>query len=144
MQIVGKVEEEFMKDEMPDVSVGDQVEVLNKIIEGEKERIQKFIGVVIAKKGSGTRANITVRRIVQGEGAERIFPIHSPNVDSINVIKSHRIRRAKLYYLRDRKGKETRLKEKFVKPSESAKKKTKTKATGKKSKAKTKVKASKE
>ena len=144
MQIVEKVEKEFMKDEIPDIAVGDQVEVLNKIIEGDKERIQKFIGVVIAKKGSGTRANITVRRIVQGEGAERIFPIHSPNVDGINVIKSHRIRRAKLYYLRDRKGKETRLKEKFVKPSESAKKKAKIKSAVKKGKAKTKDKASKE
>ncbi len=144
MQIVDKVEKEFMKDEIPNVSVGDQVEVLNKIIEGDKERIQKFIGVVIAKKGCGTRANITVRRIVQGEGAERIFPIHSPNVEGINVVKSHSIRRAKLYYLRDRKGKETRLKEKFVKPSERAQKKPKTKSAAKKSKAKAKAKASKE
>ncbi len=115
MQIVDSIEKKFMKTKIPNISIGDQVEVSSKIVEGDKERIQKFIGTVIAKKGAGMRANFTVRRIVQGEGAERIFPIHSPNVKKVEVVKSSKVRRAKLYYLRDRKGKETRLKEKFSK-----------------------------
>lgn len=115
MEIVNMVEKKYMKAEVTNVSIGDQVEVSSKIVEGDKERVQKFIGTVIAKRGNGIRAKITVRRIVQGEGAERIFPIHSPHIQKIEVIKSSKVRRAKLYYLRDRKGKETRLKEKFSK-----------------------------
>lgn len=122
MYIVDEVEKSYMKKKIPVISIGDQVAVSSKIIEGEKERVQKFIGTVIAKKGSGTRANFTVRRIVQGEGAERIFLIHSPNVKKVEVIKSARVRRAKLYYLRDRSGKDTRLKEKFTKAQAKKKK----------------------
>lgn len=129
MELMKSVEKEYLKKHIPDIAVGDQVAVSSKIVEGDKERIQKFIGTVIAKKGSGVCANFTVRRIVQGEGAERIFPMHSPNVKKVEVLKSSKVRRAKLYYLRDRKGKETRLKEKFskVNPAESAKAKAKTK-----------------
>ena len=83
----------------------------SRTVEGEKERIQIFNGTVISKKGSGNRITITVRRVVQGEGVERVFPLHSPNIVDIVVKKSHKIRRAKLYYLRDRKGKSARLKE---------------------------------
>jgi large subunit ribosomal protein L19 len=82
-----------------------------KTIEGDKERIQIFNGMVIRRKGSGIRETFTVRRIVQGEGVERIFPVHSPNVTEVVVKKSFKTRRAKLYYLRDRKGKSARLKE---------------------------------
>ena len=128
MQVVNEVENEFMKKKIPTIDIGDQVEVSSKIIEGDKERVQKFIGTVIAKKGSGTKANFTVRRIVQGEGAERIFPIHSPNLKKVKVIKSSKVRRAKLYYLRERTGKDTRLKEKFTKSNEETAKKTATKA----------------
>lgn len=118
MYTMAEVEKEFMKKKIPNISIGDQVEVSSKIIEGDKERVQKFIGVVIAKKGNGTRANFTVRRIVQGEGAERIFPIHSPNIKKVTVVKSSNVRRAKLYYLRERTGKETRLSEKFAKAAD--------------------------
>lgn len=130
MYVVEEVENDFMKKKIPNISIGDQVEVSSKIIEGDKERLQKFIGTVIAKKGSGTRANFSVRRIVQGEGAERIFPIHSPNLKKVKVIKSNKVRRAKLYYLREKTGKETRLKEKFTKANDKTvtkPKRTKTK-----------------
>ncbi|MGR3317643.1 MAG: 50S ribosomal protein L19 [Candidatus Anammoxibacter sp.] len=118
MIVVEEAEKDYMKKKIPDISVGDQVEVSSKIVEGDKERIQKFIGVVIAKKGSGINANFTVRRIVQGEGTERIFPIHSPIITKVTVVKSSKVRRAKLYYLRDRKGKNARLKEKLTKRTE--------------------------
>ena len=97
------------------------MDVSVKIVEGDKERIQIFTGVVIAKNGGGFKETFTVRRIVQGEGVERVFPIHSPKIADIKVIKSGRVRRAKLYYMRDRTGKGTRLQEKFVKEKESPK-----------------------
>jgi len=111
MNIVDEIEKENMKEKVPQCKVGDLVDVHVKTVEGEKERIQVFNGTVISKKGSGNRTTITVRRVVQGEGVERVFPIHSPNIVKIVVKKSHKIRRAKLYYLRDRKGKSARLKE---------------------------------
>ncbi|MFN9972825.1 MAG: 50S ribosomal protein L19 [Phycisphaerae bacterium] len=92
-------------------AVGDTVEVHNRILEGNKERIQIFSGVVIARRGSGTSEMFTVRRIVQGEGVERTFPVHSPKVAQVEVKRHARVRRAKLYYLRERTGKATRLKE---------------------------------
>ena len=104
-------------------TIGDSVEVHVKITEGEKERIQIFSGIVIAKKGSTINASFTVRRLVGNEGVERVFPIHSPSVDKIDVKKIGKTRRAKLYYLRDRVGKATRLaetKETLVKPRASA------------------------
>ncbi|MFQ5963400.1 MAG: 50S ribosomal protein L19 [Candidatus Scalinduaceae bacterium] len=111
MNIVDLVEKENMKNKMPQFQVGDLVDVHTKVVEGDKERIQIFNGIVIAKKGSANRKTFTVRRIVQGEGVERIFPVHSPNVVDVKVKKSHKVRRAKLYYLRDKMGKQARLKE---------------------------------
>jgi len=111
MNIVAEIEKENMKENFPQFKVGDLVDVHVKTVEGEKERIQIFNGTVISKKGGGNRATFTVRRVVQGEGVERVFPIHSPNVADVVVKKSFKIRRAKLYFLRDRKGKGARLKE---------------------------------
>ncbi len=111
MSIVADIEKENMKEKVPQFRVGDLIDVHVKTVEGEKERIQIFNGTVISKKGSGNRVTFTVRRVVQGEGVERVFPLHSPNIVDIVVKKSHKVRRAKLYYLRDRKGKSARLKE---------------------------------
>jgi large subunit ribosomal protein L19 len=111
MNIIDVVEKESMKEKVPQFKVGDLVDVYVKTIEGDKDRIQIFNGMVIKRKGSGLRETFTVRRVVQGEGVERIFPVHSPNVTDVKVKKSHKTRRAKLYYLRDRKGKGARLKE---------------------------------
>jgi len=111
MNIIDVVEKESMKENVPQFKVGDLVDVHVKTIEGDKERIQIFNGIVIRRKGSGVRETFTVRRIVQGEGVERVFPVHSPNVSDVKVKKSHKTRRAKLHYLRDRKGKSARLKE---------------------------------
>ncbi len=111
MNTIDVVEKESMKENVPQFKVGDSVDVHVKTIEGDKERIQIFNGMVIRRKGSGVRETFTVRRIVQGEGVERIFPVHSPNVADVVVKKSFKTRRAKLYYLRDRKGKGARLKE---------------------------------
>ncbi len=111
MNMVDVLEKENMKKEIPQFRVGDQVDVHVKIVEGDKERIQIFNGIVIAKKGGSNRETFTVRRIVQGEGVERVFPIHSPHVVDVTVKKSYKVRRAKLYYLRDKSGKAARLKE---------------------------------
>jgi large subunit ribosomal protein L19 len=105
------VEEAGAKKDVVDFCVGDQIDVHQRILEGQKERIQVFSGVVIARRGDGLRATFTVRRIVQGEGVERIFPLHSPKIAKIDVKRTGRVRRAKLYYLRDRVGKATRLRE---------------------------------
>ncbi len=99
-------------------TVGDTVDVHTRILEGDKQRIQIFSGVVIAMKGAGTRETFTVRRIVAGEGVERTFPIHSPKVAEVKVKRHGRVRRAKLYYLRDRIGKATRLRERRAKKGE--------------------------
>ncbi len=113
-QIMNLVEQEYTKDEPPVFEIGDTVDVHTRILEGEKERIQVFNGVVIARNGSGTREMFTVRRIVQGEGVERKFPVHSPRIAKIEVQRHGIVRRAKLYFLRDRIGKATRLKERRV------------------------------
>ncbi len=113
-EIMAKVEQASMKEEVPFFEIGDTVDVHCRILEGEKERIQIFNGVVIARSGSGTREMFTVRRTVQGEGVERKFPLHSPRIAAIEVKRSAVVRRAKLYYLRDRVGKATRLKERRV------------------------------
>ena len=104
---------EFMKKKIAKFNIGDTVDVVVKIMEGEKERRQTFNGTVIARKGSGLNEMFTVRRIVQGEGVERVFPIHSPKIASIKVKRRGDVRRAKLYYLRDRVGKAVRVKEKI-------------------------------
>src|SRR5947207_9658048 len=109
--ILKLVEKTSLKTEVPKFAVGDTVDVHTKILEGEKERIQIFTGVIIARAGSGSRATFTVRRIVQGEGVERKFPLHSPKIAKVEVKRSGVVRRAKLYFLRDRVGKAVRLKE---------------------------------
>ncbi len=108
-----------MKTEVPEFKIGDTVNVSVRIVEGDRERIQVFSGVVIARRGGGVNETFTVRRIVNNEGVERIFPLHSPKVADVEVLRSGRTRRAKLFYLRDRTGKATRLKE-IRKPSKKA------------------------
>ena len=108
-----------LKPELPQFEVGDTVDVHQRILEGQKERIQVFSGVVIARRGEGMRESFTVRRIVQGEGVERVFPINSPRIAKVEVKRTGRVRRAKLYYLRDRVGKATRLRERRAKVSEN-------------------------
>lgn len=110
-ELMNLVEQASMKQDVPDFEIGDTVDVHTKILESEKERTQVFSGTVIARSGSGTREMFTVRRIVAGEGVERKFPLHSPRIGDIVVKRSSVVRRAKLYYLRDRVGKAVRLKE---------------------------------
>jgi large subunit ribosomal protein L19 len=110
-QILAEVEKSSLKADVPKFEVGDSVDVHTKILEGNKERIQIFSGVVIARSGSGTREMFVVRRIVSGEGVERKFPVHSPRIDKIEVKRKSVVRRAKLYFLRERSGKAVRLKE---------------------------------
>ncbi len=108
------VEKSSLKAEPPKFDIGDTVDVHTKILEGTKERIQIFSGVVIARSGSGTREMFVVRRIVAGEGVERKFPLHSPKIDKVEVKRRSVVRRAKLYFLRERSGKATRLTERRV------------------------------
>ena len=109
--VIDRIEREGMRKDVPDIDPGDTVRVHVKIIEGEKERIQVFEGVVIGRRGGGLRETFRVRKISYGIGVERIFPIHSPRIENIEVTKKGRVRRAKLYYLRDRKGKAAHVKE---------------------------------
>lgn len=102
-----------LKENAPQVSVGDTVRVYVKIREGERERIQTFEGTVIAKNHSGVSETFTVRRVTYGVGVERVFPVHSPNVDKVELIRKGKVRRSKLYYLRDRVGKAAKVKEKI-------------------------------
>jgi large subunit ribosomal protein L19 len=114
-RLISIVEEAGLKKDAPKFEIGDQVEVHQRILEGEKERVQVFAGTVIAMKGEGMREMFSVRRIVQGEGVERTFCIHSPKIAKVEVKRTGVVRRAKLYYLRDRVGKATRLRERKVK-----------------------------
>ncbi len=100
-----------LKSEMPTVNIGDTVRVHVKIKEGDRERIQAFEGTVIARRGGGISESFTVRRVSYGVGVERVFPIHSPNVDKVEVIRRGKVRRSKLYYLRDRVGKAAKVKQ---------------------------------
>ncbi|MEW6215694.1 MAG: 50S ribosomal protein L19 [Nitrospirota bacterium] len=111
MNLLGVVEEGFKKN-ITDFNVGDTVRVSVKVVEGDRERIQPFEGVVIARRGSGTRETFMVRKVSFGIGVERIFPLSSPAIDKIEVLKRGRVRRAKLYYLRGKKGKAAKIKEK--------------------------------
>ena len=119
-RIVESVEKSSMKQEVPQFTIGDTVDVATKIVEGDKERIQVFSGTVIARKGRGVNETFVVRRIVNNEGVERIFPVNSPFVVSVTVKRSGESRRAKLYYLRDRVGKAVRLTEKRREKKEEA------------------------
>lgn len=113
-EIVSRIGNESIKADVPDFKVGDTLNVHVKIREGEKERIQMFTGVVIARDGSGGTETFTVRRVSHGVGVERVFPVHSPYVEKIDVVRSAYVRRAKLYYQRALTGKKARLKEKIV------------------------------
>jgi large subunit ribosomal protein L19 len=124
-EILKKVEGWYRKEKMPEFDIGDQVDVHQRILEGQKERIQIFAGTVIARRGSGMRQTFTVRRIVQGEGVERTFPLHSPKLAKVDVKRTGRVRRAKLYYLRERVGKATRLRERETPTGKAAKAKAK-------------------
>ena len=109
--LIAAVEKSSQKAEVPAFRIGDTVDVHVRIIEGAKERIQVFNGVVIALAGAGVTRMVTIRRIVAGEGVERVFPVHSPKISKIEVVRSGDIRRGKLYYLRDRVGKKQRLRD---------------------------------
>ena len=110
-EIIKSIEAEQLKENAPEFNVGDTVRVYAKIREGEKERIQMFEGIVIKKQNGGIRENFTVRRIASGVGVEKTWPIHSPRIDHIELVKKGIVRRAKLYYLRDRVGKAAKVKE---------------------------------
>src|SRR6266481_5731725 len=109
MNIVDRLEAEQSKKDLPLLRSGETVRVHVKVVEGEKERTQIFEGIVIAMSGTGSRAMFTVRKISYGVGVERIFPVHSPRIDKVEVVSHGRVRRAKLYYLRERSGKAARL-----------------------------------
>ena len=112
MNIIEVLEKEQLKDNVPSFAPGDTVRVHAKIVEGNRERIQVFEGTVIGRQGTGLREMFTVRRISYGVGVERMFPVHSPRIDKIEVVRKGKVRRAKLYYLRQRTGKAARIKEK--------------------------------
>lgn len=117
MDLIQAIENEQMKNNYPNVAIGDHVKVHLKVKEGNRERIQIFEGTVIARKGSGLSETITVRRLSYGIGVERILPIHSPKIETIEVVRKGRVRRAKLYYLRKRIGKAAKVREKLAKKS---------------------------
>jgi large subunit ribosomal protein L19 len=112
-ETIKNVENNFIKKDIPILKIGDNVKIGVKIIEGTKERIQFYEGTIIAKKNSSINTTITVRKTLQGIGIERIFLVHSPKVDSMTVLRSSKVRRSKLYYLRNLKGKASRLKQTF-------------------------------
>ncbi|GAQ26276.1 MULTISPECIES: 50S ribosomal protein L19 [Tepidanaerobacter] len=111
MDLVTSVEQEQVRTDIPDFRPGDTVKVYTKVVEGGRERIQVFEGIVIARKGGGLRETFTVRKISYGVGVERVFPLNSPRIDKIEVVKKGKVRRAKLYYMRKLRGKAARIKE---------------------------------
>ena len=115
MNIVDQIEKESMRTDIPDFKIGDTVKVFVKVVEGTRERLQGFEGVVIARKNGGVRETFTVRKISFGVGVERTFPVHSPKIDHIDIVRRGQVRRAKLYYLRERSGKSAKVKEKISK-----------------------------
>ena len=112
MNIIDTIEKEGMRTDLPAFDIGDTVKVFVKVVEGNRERLQGFEGVVIARKNGGVRETFTVRRVSFGVGIERTFPLHSPKIDHIDVVRKGDVRRAKLYYLRERSGKSAKIKEK--------------------------------
>jgi len=112
MDVIQQVEKEQLRSDIPDVRPGDTVRVMVRVTEGARERIQPFEGVCIARKGGGIRETLTVRKVSGGVGVERIFPMHSPSIAEMKVLRRGKVRRAKLYYLRQLKGKKARIKEK--------------------------------
>ena len=113
MDLMKALTSQYMKQELPEVQVGDTVRVHVKIKEGSRERIQVFEGTIIAKKHGGVEQTITVRRLSYGVGVEKVFPVHSPNIVNVETVRRGKVRRAKLYYLRDRVGKAAKVKEKI-------------------------------
>ncbi len=112
MNIIEKITGEYTNKPIPAFRIGDTIKVHYKVVEGGKERIQPYEGTVISKKGNGISKNVTVRKISYGVGVERVFPVYSPRIDKIEIIKRGKVRRAKLYYLRERVGKSAKVKEK--------------------------------
>lgn len=112
MHILDKVDAAQLRDDIPEFRAGDTLDVHMKVIEGSKSRVQVFRGVVIKRQGSGIRETFTVRKVSFGIGVERTIPVHSPNIDKIEVLSRGKVRRAKLYYLRDRHGKAAKIREK--------------------------------
>jgi large subunit ribosomal protein L19 len=112
-EIIRSIEAQYLKSDLPELFIGDTIKVGVKIKEGEKERVQPYEGIIIARRHGGINETITVRRVFQGVGVERVFLLHSPKVDTITVVRRGRVRRAKLFYLRDRVGKATRVKQRF-------------------------------
>lgn len=131
MNLVDQIEQKEMKEKTPQVRIGDTVRVHIRIVEGNKERVQVVEGVLIKMRGSQNRKTITVRKVSFGVGVERIFPLHSPRVEKVEIVKHAKVRQSKLYYLRELRGKAARLKEIRIAPP----KKEKTKKRGKKKKA---------
>lgn len=119
MDFIKAIEQEQIRSDLPKVEIGDYVKVALKVKEGTRERLQIFEGTVISKKGAGLKETFTVRRISYGVGVERILPVNSPKIDSIEVVRKGKIRRAKLYYLKDRVGKAAKVKEKLVSKSKT-------------------------
>ncbi len=114
MNLIDIVEKEGMREDIPEFNVGDTVKVFVKVVEGARERLQAFEGTVIARKGGSIRETFTVRRLSFGIGVERTFPLHSPKIDHIEVVRQGKVRRAKLYYLRGRTGRAARVKQKGI------------------------------
>jgi len=111
MNVIQTIEEGYLK-QTPDFKIGDTIRIYVKVVEGDKERLQPYEGIVIGRKGGGLRATFMVRKISFGVGVERIFPLHSPSIERIDILKRGDVRRAKLYYLRGKKGKAAKVKEK--------------------------------
>ncbi len=116
--IIQSIEADYLKKKLPTIHIGDTIKVGVRIREGGKERVQPYEGTVIAMRNGGINETITVRRIFQGVGVERVFLLHSPRIASIKIIRRGKVRRAKLYYLRDRVGKATRIQQRFDRPLE--------------------------
>jgi len=114
MDIIKAIEKEQLRTDIPEFNVGDTVKVFVKVVEGNRERLQAFEGTVIQRNGGGISETFTVRRVSYGTGVERAFPLHSPRIDHIEVVRKGRVRRAKLFYLRERVGKAAKVKEKNV------------------------------
>lgn len=111
MNIIDTIEKEGLRTDLPEIRIGDTVKVFVKVVEGTRERLQAFEGTVISRKNGSIRETFTVRRLSFGIGVERTFPLHSPKIDHIDIVRRGRVRRAKLYYLQDRKGKAAKVKE---------------------------------
>ncbi len=114
MSLIQAVEEQHLRKDLPPFRPGDTVKVQVKVVEGDKERLQAFEGVCIRRRGAGLGATFTVRKVTYGVGVERTFPVHSPSIDRIEVLRQGRVRRAKLYYLRKLRGKAARIKERRI------------------------------